>query len=339
MLSTLIRKAARTLISSAANLVNASSLEELDRLIDSLPRDEHYPVPEFKDEWADITHVIKPKRPVHAIFGFKKHQLKLALKTELPASILEPCQTYVRREGLKEYLRKPPKELPLVVLHEGRYFLIDHTRTCAQILHGATKVKVRLLEHTGKFNYKTPNVVQAAAATASSGTLVVVDIQPAHYKHCNRVLGKAVQMMNDHSGRVFIVFNGEDLGMDSKSDVLEYFHDAGVDEDVLGRAKWIEKGYGFLRSWMDEGVSKSDIVSTIEQMLETKAYDSRDLDDLPEDVPKDDPIFLPEELVKAFTGVTSPTLIGGGKDECLAELSILLDGMGVKHHIDTKCVY
>jgi hypothetical protein len=111
------------------------------------------------DNVVDIRSVFKhgyaPK-----VFGFyRKSWLKLAVRAKLPAEVLIPVQDYVYRDGIKRYVENPPKELPLVVLSQGKYYAQDHTRICAQIMQGKSTIDVRLIEHVdGDPPYRRPQV-------------------------------------------------------------------------------------------------------------------------------------------------------------------------------------
>lgn len=100
--------------------------------------------------------------PVSVVFGFsKKRYLKMAVPTKVPAKDIWPTQPQLIRQGLKDYIVRPPSELPLVVKYtDGRLFAQDHTRIAAQILRGASMVAVRLIEYTGDKDepYRKPDL-------------------------------------------------------------------------------------------------------------------------------------------------------------------------------------
>jgi hypothetical protein len=112
-----------------------------------------------RENIVDIGSIFKnASTPV--IFGFsRKAFLKLAVKTELPASVLVPVQDYVYRDGLRKYTENAPQELPLVVVKDGVYYVQNHTRVAAQILNGRSEIQVRLVEHIGgKAQYCRPQI-------------------------------------------------------------------------------------------------------------------------------------------------------------------------------------
>jgi hypothetical protein len=107
------------------------------------------------------------KPVVYAIYGFKRKDLKLAVKASLPVKDIYPVQDFINRDVLKQYVEHPPAELPLVVKHtDGRIFAQEHTRIAAQIMKGATHVTVRLIEYVGKKDetYRKPVLASRVAA-------------------------------------------------------------------------------------------------------------------------------------------------------------------------------
>jgi len=99
----------------------------------------------YKEE-VPVSNFFK-KPSVHALFGIPRGIKKHSIKAELPIDVLEPTQETVYMGGVKGYAKVTPPELPLVILHKGRYFVQNHTRIAAQIHAGATRVKVMLTEY------------------------------------------------------------------------------------------------------------------------------------------------------------------------------------------------
>jgi hypothetical protein len=124
-----------------------AAYEKLFKRIDSWPSIPQRP---SSVDYVSVEEVFSHP-PVRAIFGFsKKRYLKLAVETKVPAKDIWPTQPQLIRDGLKNYILRPPMELPLVVRYtDGRLFAQDHTRIAAQILRGASMVAVRLIDYTG----------------------------------------------------------------------------------------------------------------------------------------------------------------------------------------------
>jgi hypothetical protein len=155
--------------------VLSSTEEEHDpvlRKIDALPRLEGHGCAASAD-CVDIRDIFF-KAPVSAVFGFKRKHLKLFVKASIPVKDIVPCQEFINREALKEYVRHPSTELPIVVKYtDGRLFAQNHTRIAAQIMKGATHVTAKLYEYTGKDDepYKDPKLVKIVARFLGQGVL------------------------------------------------------------------------------------------------------------------------------------------------------------------------
>ena len=90
------------------------------------------------------------KKPVvQAIFGFngysKSRLKKLFTISKLDIKVIEPVQENVYQEGVDYYMDNPPKELPLVILFNNRYFAQNHTRISAQVQKGNKKIDVIII--------------------------------------------------------------------------------------------------------------------------------------------------------------------------------------------------
>ena len=116
-------------------------------------------------DFIDVSSVFS-KPPVQALFGTKQSDLKKVRVVEIAVDKLEPTQDFIPAAGLEAYMQPDAKDPtgatlqpPLVIRYQGRYFLQDHTRTAAQIVNGATRVKARLLDldvHNGRASYSKP---------------------------------------------------------------------------------------------------------------------------------------------------------------------------------------
>jgi hypothetical protein len=123
--------------------------------------------PEIDDTWGRkvpsfSTSEIFGNPTKRNIYGFtKKSDLKKFVLADVDVRRLIPTQHYVRKEGVEYYMKKPHKEPPMVILDGGKLYLVDHTRTAAQVLKGAKRVKARVFkfEQTGrgKGEYSKPD--------------------------------------------------------------------------------------------------------------------------------------------------------------------------------------
>lgn len=182
--------------------------------------------------------------------------------------------------------------------------------------------------------------------------LVIVDVQPCYAANWSR-LDEFVKTVNDHDGPVFLLINAEDAGTspDTVDDCRMFWLEAGMDEDVLDRARIIDKGFGYLRPWMDMGADEDVIVRVLEYMNAQGIHDSRRIsaEDL-EEILAEDGTDLQEWMVDEplVTGwIPSRTLdamqdcliCGGAADECLREVELLMQGSRIRYERMDHLVY
>ena len=180
--------------------------------------------------------------------------------------------------------------------------------------------------------------------------LLIVDIQPAHKTYIsNSLLNNFVSYLNTNSfGNITFLYNGRDLGYsDSENSLQDWLiYDLGVNEDVVYDIDFVEKSYGFFRGAMGISIDEDDIVKTAQYLIKNKKYDSRDLEEeefIKNNLPielynNEDGIYLPD-IINDLKHVNNATLIGGGKDECLLEIELLLQSMKKKYKLDKSLIY
>lgn len=172
-----------------------------------------------------------------------------------------------------------------------------------------------------------------------SGKLVVVDVQPAHSKYFSTQYALRVANSMNDADSVLVLFNGPDLGYkDTAESLAEWYEEMGVD---TSHCTFLEKGYGFAREWMGR-VPDSEIVRVLAELIERGMGDSRDLPEelLPEGVDPGESIGLPAaDVVDALKKFSGARFIGGGSQECLAEIILLARAAKVAHTLDRSLVY
>jgi hypothetical protein len=182
--------------------------------------------------------------------------------------------------------------------------------------------------------------------------VIVVDVQPAHHSHCKYILPKLINFLNSRNGEIVLFFNGEDLGMDSKEDVLNYFLENGLDESKVDSIKFREKVYAFFRNWMDSDMERSDIIKAIRYMVINKKNDSRDiteeewvkvfgLDKYNElkDIIESVMINIPDISIPELKSWNGSLICGGSKHECFAELTLLFNAFNIKYTEIKSLIY
>jgi hypothetical protein len=126
-----------------------------------------------------------------------------------------------------------------------------------------------------------------------------------------------------------------------------------LDEDIVYEINFIPKEYAFLRNWMDIGVDPIDISKFCKYMIKHNINNTYefDVDNLPsqaksilkdydlEDIFNGDNIYIHDIFDDIKYIPNRFELIGGGVDECLAEIKIVFDTINKKYKINTRYIY
>ena len=170
--------------------------------------------------------------------------------------------------------------------------------------------------------------------------VISVDIQPEYERWIKFDIPSYTDFLNKQR-EVLYLYNGPDTigSTDSKQKISMWLIDNGLDEDKLDDFYWIDKGYGNLRGWMDQGIDKSIIKKALRYMLGKGEYDSRDIPEdewvekFPEleDIAFEDMISLPPEIDIGFLRKWKGSfIVGGGRNECFEEIMIILSTFNIK---------
>ncbi len=193
--------------------------------------------------------------------------------------------------------------------------------------------------------------------------IIAVDIQPAYSGILDgaedEAIEAAIQFVNDSRAPCLMFVNAEQDGLtsDTVEDIKMYWEDSGFEPENWDRVEVYDKGYGYLRGWMDIGIQNKYIIATIREMYKQKVYDSRMLFD--EDEEKqlewlrpiaesintepeymiDDPISVGWAAMDQLKRYNNSYLIGGGRNECLAEVAILMNAFNIKYKMIDELIY
>jgi len=193
--------------------------------------------------------------------------------------------------------------------------------------------------------------------------IVCVDVQPA-YSGMNDgdedgTFESAIRFVNDSRAPCLMFVNAEDQGLtgDTVADVQMYWEDSGFDPDNWNRVEVNDKGYGFLRAWMDIGIEDKYIISVIREMYKQRVYDSRMLFGSDEDkimeylqpvadsintepnTLLDDPLSVGWTAMDQLKRYNNCYLIGGGRNECLKEVALLMNAFNIKYKMINELIY
>jgi hypothetical protein len=196
--------------------------------------------------------------------------------------------------------------------------------------------------------------------------VICVDVQP---EYMNPVLEDIIQFVNNQTGPVLMYVNAEDQGLsgDTVQDVKSYWEDTIRGEDAdpedyndspinWSRFQIVDKGYGFFRTFIDAGISDKVIIKTIRLMYQNKVYDSRELfggehsDDYAEKFEQfighefeswmlSDGITVKWTSVAQLKRFSGAYIVGGGRNECLKEVELLMNAFNIKYKRIDHLVY
>lgn len=197
--------------------------------------------------------------------------------------------------------------------------------------------------------------------------VIVVDVQPAYCDN-DLICRDIIEFVNRQTGPVLMFVNAEQDGL--TDDTVEsirnfwndsvcppgerYIYDKESDEVIenpnVPRIDWnrftiVDKGYGYFRSWMDRGVSPAVIIKVIRALYQEKKWDSDSLD--LEDLLRDEwqPWMSSESLTVQWTSVAQlkrfagAYIVGGGRNECLREVELLMNAFNIPYRRIDSLVY
>ena len=193
---------------------------------------------------------------------------------------------------------------------------------------------------------------------------IVVDVQP-EYCPMSDVCEKIISFVNKQTGPVLMFVNAEDSGLTSDTiDSIKLYWEEIVtelsgdyeDESPVNwdRFEIVDKGYGYFRSWMDSGMDSRIIIATIRELYSQRKSDSRDLvflDDVKKMTPiqleiqdaieemGDDPLIVNWISVGQLRKFNGAYIMGGGRDECLREVELLMNAFNIKYKRIDSLVY
>ena len=199
--------------------------------------------------------------------------------------------------------------------------------------------------------------------------VICVDVQP---EYCGINDGDESSVCVDiidfvaikQTGPVLMFVNAEDQGLtgDTVIGVKQYWEDT-VREitnnyDNEQPVNWlrfqiVDKGYGYLRSWMDSGIDPAVIIAAVRELYLQKKSDSRDLVFPPfnqrttkqslimgamEEL-GDDPLIVNWTSVSQLKRFSGAYIVGGGRNECLREVELLMNAFNISYKRIDSLVY
>jgi hypothetical protein len=202
--------------------------------------------------------------------------------------------------------------------------------------------------------------------------VIVVDVQPEYSGMIDGFdpFAEIIEFVNNQTGPVLMFVNAEDMGQtgDTVQDVMRYWEDTVRGEDYdweedpnpnpinWQRFEIVDKGYGYFRTWMDDGISPATIIRVIRTLYASKVNDSRMLfggEDSEEyeqgmqglvgaefqEWMLSDPIIVDWTSVAQLKRFNGAYIVGGGRDECLREVELLMNAFNIKYRRIDSLVY
>lgn len=210
----------------------------------------------------------------------------------------------------------------------------------------------------------------------SAYPIICIDVQPeyAYYGDNEHTCAEIINFVAvQQTGPVLMMVNAERDGLsgDTVDQIKQYWsetvggepeYDEENDEfiDTGSSIDWsrftlYDKGFGYLRTWMDQGVADAAIIKAVRMMYQANVTDSRqlfggdDADTYEEGMKQllgnyylvgmGDPIsvgWADIALLKKFSGAY---LVGGGRNECLREVELLMSAFNIKYKRIDSLIY
>ena len=183
---------------------------------------------------------------------------------------------------------------------------------------------------------------------------IVVDVQPeyANYSKNNyNVCLDIINFVNKQTGPVLMFVNAEYTGLsnDTIQDIQYFWEEHGFNEQKWRRVKIVDKGYGHFRSLMDKQVPEYILIKVIRRLYHEKLNDVRELfdkhDDLEDFFEGYEDLFIDERFIINWTNVAqlkqfnNAYIMGGGRNECLREVELLMNAFNIKYKKINTLVY
>ncbi len=186
--------------------------------------------------------------------------------------------------------------------------------------------------------------------------VILIDFQPEYENAVGygAALSNVTEYLNKNKpSNVLIFYNGPELGFEQTPDsILQHYIGYGLDGEEGDSFTFRDKSYAFFRSWMDEGIDVNTIIKVIRNMVIQRKYDSRDIEEDEmrsivgedeyenySDIIESDPLSIPDIALDELKSYSGALMGGGGRDECLREVQILMNAFNIKYKMVDTWIY
>jgi len=177
-----------------------------------------------------------------------------------------------------------------------------------------------------------------------------------------------MQFVQKQTGPVLMFVNAEQDGLtdDTVVDIQTWWDQGGVDSLEFSDEMWdddyeeqtpqtnqinwkrvtiVDKGYGWFRAYMDQGVPESTIIKMIRYLYQRKLHDARDLEDeeyvaiMSSDQLRDEAFSVNWTSVAQLKRWSGAYITGGARNECLREVQLLMNAFNIRYRVIDRWVY
>lgn len=195
-------------------------------------------------------------------------------------------------------------------------------------------------------------------------SVLVVDVQPMYIKHSYLLVSRIAKLAEECANSpdcedVLILFNGYDRfgpPFPTEQELREWYLE--MDAESLADADFYDKGYAFFRPCMDFGFAHGGIVPLVRWMHKQNIIDTRDIDyaelrawladntsdewneELLDFLESETDVLVIPDLMTQLEPLPEPiAVVGGERQECLAEVLIALEALGKQYQVIEELTY
>ena len=203
----------------------------------------------------------------------------------------------------------------------------------------------------------------------ASHPIICIDVQPeyAYYGNNEGICAKIINFVAlQQTGPVLMMVNAERdmVSGDTVAQIKQYWAETVGGEPVYdeendeylepesninwSRFQVADKGYGHIRAYMDQGISDAAIIRLIRHLYMNKLNDARDLDLQTlqqiigteyQDWMEDEGFSINWTSVAQLKKFNGSYLVGGGRNECLREVELLMNAFNIKYRRVDSLIY